>query len=271
MGKIENEPFMSVLPVRSQISVNPVDLEDLVCFWDFQEAQRGGFHTVAGERYKLRPRPLAPAFAGAGPWGKRSLRFDGSTWLECPRAQCPGLDIHGPDAQVTVVAWLRWHRRERCQFIAGMWDETNRARQYGLFLNITQRYNSWNNVHAHISSVGSPTGDDPCCVTYATGATQLALNEWYTLAMSYDGHAARVYINGILDTNSGSSAGGESLNPYPHGIFDGGRNGADFTVGALDTAGVMKNWLYGDLGGLAVYRRALAAEEMQALHRGCND
>jgi hypothetical protein len=42
--------------------------------------------------------------------------------------------------------------------------------------------------------------------------------------------------------------------------------GADFTAGAVHRAGEVGNWFVGWLGGLAVYRRALAVNELAAAY-----
>ena len=59
------------------------------------------------------------------------------------------------------------------------------------------------------------------------------------------------------------------VNPYPlaGGLHDGGPNGSDFTVGAVDRGGEIGNFFCGDLAGLAVYDRALTPAEMLALAR----
>lgn len=51
---------------------------------------------------------------------------------------------------------------------------------------------------------------------------------WQCLAMSYDGKSSRVYVNGTLYTWEHCKPF-----PYPNGLFDGGADGADFTVGAV--------------------------------------
>jgi len=71
-------------------------------------------------------------------------------------------------------------------------------------------------------------------------------------------------VRGWLDGRSETRVG---FNPYafPHGIYDAGPEGADFTVGAVHRAGEVGNWFAGWLGGLAIYRRALAVKELTAL------
>lgn len=73
----------------------------------------------------------------------------------------------------------------------------------------------------------------------------------------------RVYIlTGALDV-------WERYNPfpYPDGLFDGGEDGADFTVGAVNRYGSWGNFFGGLIGGLAVYRRALSAEELKDISK----
>ena len=79
-------------------------------------------------------------------------------------------------------------------------------------------------------------------------------------SFTYDGNFIRAWLDGRLETRVG-------FNPfaYPHGIHDGGPDGADFTVGAVHRSGEMGNWFTGRLGGLAVYSRGLEAEEIAKL------
>jgi hypothetical protein len=80
--------------------------------------------------------------------------------------------------------------------------------------------------------------------------------------MSYDGMAGYVWLNGNLDFRPG-------LNPYPFsgGLFNGGGEGSDFTVGAVDRSHEIGNFFTGHIAGLAVYRRALGPAEIFALSR----
>jgi hypothetical protein len=83
------------------------------------------------------------------------------------------------------------------------------------------------------------------------------------MAMTYDGRASRVYVDGRLDAM-------QHYNPFPYaeGIFDGGADGADFTVGAVHRGGAWGNFFAGHLGGLAVFDRALSDMEMRTLAGG---
>src|SRR5690606_8724164 len=95
----------------------------------------------------------------------------------------------------------------------------------------------------------------------AIGQTPLS-DDWHFVAFTYDGTYAKVYLDGILDER-------EQFNPYyyPDGLFDGGQDGADFTVGAVDRSGEIGNFYNGLLGGLAVFDRSMSAEEISLLHQ----
>ena len=92
------------------------------------------------------------------------------------------------------------------------------------------------------------------------GATKIIHDEWMVVAMSYDGQAGFAWLNGVLDARPG-------LNPYPMagGLHDGGKNGSDFTLAAVDRSGEIGNFFCGQIAGLAVYERALTPAEIFAL------
>lgn len=252
------------------MNISPLDISGLLCFWDFQEAKgearvaQGPFAYALQERCGTLPR------ADDGVFGAHSALFDGTKYLEIPRAQCPELDVHGPQAQVTVVTWLKRlaAHPHGCEAVAGLWNEYGK-RQYCLFLNLGI-HNSAEQVGGHVSSIGGPTPGDPYCMDASIGATPVPLNLWQCCAFTYDGQWARSYLNGKLDSRG-------ERNPYPYsgGIFDGGKNGADFTVGAVARPNDVNfpspeipcvgNWFYGLLGGLAIFDRALSDTEMENL------
>jgi len=246
-------------------SFTPADVPGLIAFWHFAA---GGEHFPAtqGEPYALRSMsgPLAVVDDPAAPLGGRALALAEGQWLRIPRAACPALDIHGRAGHLTLVAWIRRGRtqKDHCEFIAGQWNETHRGRQYGLFLNIRV----WRRPHricGHLSNVGGPTPGYRYCMDGAMGDTEIPWDEWHCVAMSYDGIAGYAWLDGRLDARAG-------LNPYPMagGLHDGGPEGSDFTVGAVDRSGEMGNFFCGRVAGLAVWRRALTPAEMFALAHG---
>lgn len=184
-------------------------------------------------------------------------------WLRIPRADCGALNIHGAKAQVTVLARvLRLPQPETydCETIAGVWDESRKKRQYCLFLDLPI-WNSADQVGGHISSHGAATPGYPYCMEAAIGATAIPFDTWVTVGFTYDGSVARAYLNGVLDARP-------DRNPfhYPHGLFNGGTDGADFTVGAVSRSGEPGNFFHGMLQRIMVFDRALSNAQMQSIH-----
>ncbi|MGC4003011.1 MAG: hypothetical protein QM811_07700 [Pirellulales bacterium] len=116
--------------------------EGLVAFWDFQE--EAGKPRVARGPTPLTLRehqgPIARVdVAPGGPFGDYAMRIKPGQWLQIDRADVGELDIHGKDAQVTVIAWVKRVESLSWQAVAGVWDETHKKRQYCLFLNCAAR------------------------------------------------------------------------------------------------------------------------------------
>lgn len=248
------------------------DFPGLVSFWDFStRTATGTWPSSAGERYEFRERggEMSRVADADAPFGASALRIDTGQWLDIPRAQGPRLDFRGDHGRFTLVAWIRRHEKQsvswECEFIAGMWNETANARQYGLFLNIP----IWGEPHrlcGHLSRVGGPTPGYIYAADGPVGASAIPYESWTCVAMSYDGHVGYAWLDGKLDARPG-------LNPYlmPGGLYEGGATGSDFTVGAVDRLGEIGNQFVGLLGGLAIYDRVLTPAEMWALALGTTD
>jgi hypothetical protein len=239
---------------------------DLVAFWDFQEDAGEARVSKGGPAvFALQEKDGPVKRVDGGIFGPHAASIKVGQRLQIDRKDIGALDIHGKEAQVSVVAWVMRKQPAAWQAIAGVWDETRKKRQYCLFINGTtatrsdemKRYPVKHRVHGHVSAIGGPTPGNPFCITYSSGATEIQLNQWQCLAMSYDGKFSKVFVNGKLDA-------WELRNPFPYeeGLFDGGDNGADFTVGAVHRGGEWGNYLGGRIGGLAVFKRALTDAEM---------
>ena len=251
--------------------LSPLDVPGLICFWDFQDASPNGFVARGPHAYRLEEMDGVALRVDEGIFGARALRLGNGPWLRAARGECPALDVHGPKAQVSLVAWLRREKAEYrgCQAVAGMWNEHGK-RQYCLFLNL-HIWDSAEQVGAHVSCSGGATPGYKYCMDAALGQTPVPFEVWQCCAISYDGQWAKAYLNGRLDQRG-------ERNPYfyPGGLFDGGQEGADFTVGAVarpESVGgdfqphgaVIANRFHGLLSGLAVFNRALRDDEMAAL------
>lgn len=234
---------------------------NLVSFWDFQE--EAGQEAVAKGPHPYRLTEMGGPIerVEGGPFGGHAAQVKFGQWWNLPREACPELNIHGKDAKLTIIAWLKRENRESkgCEAIAGIWNESESKRQYCLFLNL-RIWDSADQVCGHVSSVGGPTPGYPYCMTSAIGATPVSKDEWHCAAFTYDGQYAKVYLDGDLDKR-------ENYNPYLYdsGLFDGGGNGADFTVAAVHRSGEMGNFYAGAIGGLAIFREALSPEELAEL------
>jgi hypothetical protein len=239
-------------------------LPGLLAFWDFHEAPGSPRRARGPHPFELREHPdgRPVARAAAGPFGAHAARFDGTGWLEIPRQAVGSLDRHGPQAQVTVLAWLRRAAKPQreCQAVAGIWDETHKHRQYCLFLDLTI-WNSGQQACGHVSYLGGPTPGYRWCMDTAIGGSELALDRWVCIAFTYNALSARILVDGRLDPREG-------FNPfsYPHGLHDGGGEGGAFTVGAVHRGESWGNFFHGDLGGLAIVDRGLTEAEVAAVH-----
>jgi len=246
----------------------PTEIPNLLCFWDFQEAPGAARVAKGAHSYTLTEMKGAVERSDGGIFGPYAVRLKKGQWFSIPRKECPAFDIHGKDARVSVVAWIKRSDTSAWQSIGGVWDESRAKRQYFLFLNATsvtdvrtlKRTPVKDRMHGHVSSVGGATPGEKYCVTYSTGATAIPLNEWQCVAMSYDGQSSRVYVNGKLDAL-------EHSNPFPYadGLYDAGPDGADFTLGSNSVGGKPSNFFDGWIGGFAIYNRALSDEEMLKL------
>lgn len=235
-----------------------LDNPNLISFWDFDNRL-----TAEGQyKYELQAMYDSPTYVDKSIFGTQSLYLNRGEWLQIARKDCPALNIHGENAQISVVAWLSRLPQPPtydCETIAGIWDESRKKRQYCLFLDLPI-WDSKDQVGGHISYHGGPTPEYKYCMDAAIGKTPVKFDEWHCVGFTYDGAYARTYLDGALDERG-------ERNPfyYPQGIFDGGDDGADFTVGAVSRSGEAGNFFHGLIGGLAVFDRALNNQTMLSL------
>lgn len=231
---------------------------NLISFWTFNEDAGNPRKSLGMENY--------PLIEGNGPvkrvkdgiFGQYSALIEEGQWFYIPRAKCSRLNIYGKNAQVTIIAWVKrgFKSFDMCEAIAGIWNETKRKRQYCLFLNLSI-WDSSEQVCGHISGIGGPTEGYKYCMDASIGKTRIGYQQWHCVAITYDSSRIKSYLDGILDKRPG-------LNPYSYdkGIYDGGEDGGDFTVGAVHRSNEMGNFFVGQIGGLAVFDRALTDEEI---------
>lgn len=231
-----------------------------LCFWEFSE--KGDQTSQGRESYVLRMSGDIQLL-NEGIFSDTSLHMEEGKYFFLPRSECPKLDFSGDGSSMTIIAWVKRSRKEQqeCQAVAGIWNETQRLRQYCLFLDL-RIWNSGGQVCGHVSDTGGPTKGFKYCMDAAVGQKEVPYAQWRMIAFSYDGKEAKCYLDGRLDERP-------ERNPYCFNkpLFSPGSAGADFTVGGVHRKGEMGNWYTGLLGGLAVYDRVVPAPELELINR----
>ena len=264
---------------ENKLGISPDKIDQVICFWDFQEKKDGKVNltSTGPNNYTLVEMNGPIRQIKEGVFGQSALEIERGQWLRILREDCPALNIHGKQ-EVSVVAWIKRRADIHWQYIAGMWDERNSARQYALFTSghkksdykTLQRTDANHQAHGYVSEVGGATPGRPFAFSYATGGTTLESDNWYMVAFTYDHKAVKVYIDGGLDENG-------NCNPFywDKPIYNAGDKGGDFTVAQRSVPswpdfpeGVPGNKVGfgGILGGLAVYSRALKPDEITCLY-----
>lgn len=250
----------------------------LIAFWDFKEAAGEQRASVGQESFRLTEMNGTLPRINEGPLSGYSALFGNGAYLSMVAAETGALNISGKGKSITVIAWVKW-TGEQTGFIGGMWNEYKDGgkRQYGLFVSLPY-YNGRNQVCGHISFTGKPTPPFPYSIDYSASKQIVPANEWVCVAFTYDGKWIRSYFNGIfeerekelIDHTTGFANYPKGLsqikNPYffPEGM---GNNGSDFTVGAVLLKTGMGNFFKGQIGGLAVFNRALNKKEIKNISR----
>lgn len=264
-----------VLAQNENLNRRLIKTEHLIALWDFKEGKGEKRKSLIGP-YELSEMDGSLDRLPEGPLSGYSAKFGNGAYLALKNDQTGKLNIHGRQQAVTVMAWVKW-TGETTGFVGGMWNEylDGGKRQYGLFVSLPH-YNGKNQVCGHISWTGKPTPPFPYSSDYSASKQEVKPNEWTFVAFTYDGQYIRSYVNGkfqarekelILNTKGfeGYPEGLiQSKNPYyfPDGI---GNNGSDFTVGAVLLKRGMGNFFKGQIGGLAIFDRALRSKEIDKI------
>jgi len=214
------------VPVAGALAMIPTD--GLVSFWDFQE-RSGPFVAKLGRgRYVFEEKSFDPSThvwssnnkvqrvqdaPPARPFGDLSASIGMSQMLRVPDTYetAPLLNIHGDNATLTVVAWVKpSHALDNTSHydfghFAGIWAEPISVRTYVMFCPAASRgrdpaVGQVSHLDAEISRTGATM--QPSCrwsISYALGATPINHSSWHMLAMTFDGDAIRAFVNGSLD------------------------------------------------------------------------
>jgi len=242
----------------------------LIAFWDFSDTTGT---PIAGSAKNVKLLPFnTPKFSAEGPLSGKSILLNGKTdYWYIKHEKSSTLDIK--TNSVTVIAWVKWNGGTG--FVAGKWNEYENGgkRQYGLFVSLPY-YNGDSKVCGHISKNGGATSPFPYSIDYAASPQKVPLSTWVCIAFTYDGADIKSYFNGefkasepelIKNTKGFIKEKLEGLiqvkNPYhyPDGM---GNNGSDFTIGGVQLKKGMGNFFKGEIGGIAIFNKALKAEEI---------
>lgn len=258
------------------ITLTILAIPNLVALWNFKEAEGQDRKACGVGEFPLKETNGTLPRVNEGPLSGYSVQFVNDAYLSLPNSETSKLNIHGKRQGVSVVAYVKWNGNQT-GFVGGMWNEYKDGgkRQYGLFVSLPH-YNGRNQVCGHVSLTGKPTPPFPYSIDYSASQQLVPTNEWACVAFSYDGKHIKSYLNGgfaerapeLIDHTKGFDGYPDGLtqskNPYyfPYGMGD---NGSDFTVGAVLLKAGMGNRFRGQIGGLAVFDRALTDAEMQKL------
>ncbi|OOG74352.1 LamG-like jellyroll fold domain-containing protein [Algoriphagus sp. A40] len=247
-----------------------------IALWQLNEEAGNERKAIGNDKFPLKEVNGPVPRISEGPVSGYSIKLDGSNFLNLPNDQTQELNIHGKGKEVTVIAWVKWSG-EQTGFVGGMWNEyaDGGKRQYGLFVSLPH-YNGGDQVCGHISQTGKPTPPFPYSIDYSASKQVVPREIWTCIAFTYDGEFIRSYVDGEFEAREPelikNTIGFEgypdgltqSKNPYyyPNGM---GNNGSDFTVGAVLLKRGMGNFFKGQIGGLAVFERALDENELKKL------
>ncbi len=166
-------------------------LPGLVALWTFQE--NAGENRLATGKGKFPLQEMAGPVerVDGGIFGAHAARLKYKQWFELPREKLGALDIHGKEAKVSMVAWVKRAKKGDgfCEAVAGVWDEQRGKRQYALFvaMPVKNAEGEMEQVGGHISSIGGSSKGRDHSVSRANGATPVPFGEWHTLGFTYDG------------------------------------------------------------------------------------
>lgn len=250
----------------------------LVALWDFKEEENQSRKAFGKGVFALKETNGSIPRINEGPLSGYSAQFGNGSYLSLPYSEVGALNIYGKKQGVTVMAWVKW-TGEQTGFVGGMWNEYQDGgkRQYGLFVSLPY-YNGKNQVCGHISQSGKPTPPFPYSIDYSASKQEVPANEWVCVAFTYDGKYIKSYLNGVFEARTKELIKNtEGFEGYPDGLKqsknpfcfpDGiGNNGSDFTVGAVLLKKGMGNFFKGQIGGLAVFDRALSKKELLKLSK----
>jgi len=187
-----------------------------------------------------------PAVKTTGP--AQAMIFNGITdWLEIapdPANSPPAW----PERGFSTAVWFRLNETENATGLCGF-QQKDGTEEKGWGIVCRQ-----NHLHFNLLTAG-PAGQ-PAVRTVLTGRSAVKPGPWYYLVATYDGHSAKLFLNGRLDADAALEPGDIQ---YPAG--------GSLAIGAGDPRKGIRS-LDGALIGLKTYSRALTAAEISEATEG---
>lgn len=208
--------------------------EALLGQWSFEGCEEGRIADLSGggREGKLVGEPdLAEGAEG------RCLRLDG---LEDYVTVDEAGELDFSDATFSITAWVNVHAlREDQQMIVAKNVYSADQREWGLMIDRDSRFRFYLWSADQWQTVDSETVPE--------------LGQWYQVAVALDAGRARLYVNGKLE---GEAELGQPIS----------KTAAPLTMGAVNDGGRVRQALFGAIDEVCLYRRALSAEEVAAMH-----
>jgi hypothetical protein len=153
---------------------------ELVAYWTFDEGAGNNVYDASGNDNNG---TINGATWADGKYGK-ALQFNGqSNYVEVPSSD--SLEI---DGNVTIAAWINWiDAGDTWLCVLANGQQNGPWENYGLFVNRSSRF-----MYFTLSLDGGH-------VTQQTPNNTIVPNEWVHVGATWDGSAARIYINGQME------------------------------------------------------------------------
>lgn len=153
--------------------------DNLVSAWDFDENEG----VVAADKIGTNKGSISNALWGKGVEGS-CLEFNGSN----SNVNIPNSASLSPSSAITMMLWAKAQENKSSKiFQKGDWDG------HGIGQDV------WNGWQVNIRL------DDNTSLSLEWGAGRPVLNEWYHLALTYDGSVLKMYVNGQLKSSKAVS------------------------------------------------------------------
>ncbi len=237
--------FLAVISAQGQVP-SYVPTNGLVGYWPFNgnandESGNGLNLTVSGNVTPSNDRNNSPTSA---------YYFNSCTDPSNLDFPTSAIQVINNFTQGTITFWVKIHEFNQTNHYFGF-DNSFFVKQKGgsntqLYCGI---YGGTQKFRFHLN------GSLPAGNVFASNS-DLVLNEWTNITVSWNSSEQDIYINGVLDNSITST---DYLIDLPNADF--------ISVGAIPLG---SNGAFSDLDDIGIWNRALTADEVLALYNGCN-